>query len=549
MQIALPNALLSKSSPPTVGENNEAVQFTGVRPERSILPCPSIQSDWSPRNLALLLLLAVLAFLVMGYHPGLEDDAFYLSAIKRDLHPALFPYDAVFFRLQFQATIFDKLVALSIRLTHLPVDWAVLLWQFGGIFFVLHGCWRIARRCFSNPASQWAAVCLVGALLTLPVSGTGINLADQYLHPRILATAAILAAIVDVIDRRLRRAAVLLVAAFAVHAIMAVFGISFCVFLLWMQLRNRMPSPASITSAILIPFGWIFEPGSDAWRQAAATRSFYFLANWHWYEWLGIFAPTVLLFGVRLSLKHRRNFNIGTSTLPTLISALLYYSVFQTIVGLLVMFPPALERLRPFEPMRYLHLLYILFFLLLGGVLGGYVLRRLSYRWALLFVPLTGVMLCAQLRMFPASAHLELPGSTPRNAWVQAFIWIRSHTPVDSRFALNPRYLELQGEDYHGFGALAERSALADYIKDGGMAARVPELAPRWLAEVRAQNGWQHFQTADFERLNQQFGVNWIVLSRGDAMFARTRAENANTPTDDSICPYRNEQVSVCRLY
>jgi hypothetical protein len=547
MQIGLPNALLSRSSLLTVGEKNETAPLSEVRPETASLPPAPIQGDWSPKNLALLLLLAVLAFMVMGYHPGLEDDAFYLSAIKQDLHPALFPYDAVFFRLQFQATIFDKLIALSIRLTHVPIDWGVLLWQFGAVFFVLHGCWRIARRCFSDSASQWAAVCLVGALLTLPVSGTGINLADQYLHPRILATVAILAAIVNVMDRRWWRAAVLLAIAFTIHAIMAVFGISFCVFLLWVQHTNRVHSAASIMGALLIPFGWIFDSGSDAWRRAAATRSFYFLANWHWYEWLGVFAPPVLLFGFQLFLQHRSNFNIGTSTLPTLISTLLYYSIFQTIVGLSIMFPPALERLRPFEPMRFLHLLYALFFLLLGGVLGSYVLQRRPYRWALLFVPLTAVMLCAQLHMFPASAHLELPGRSSANPWLQAFAWIRSNTPVDSRFALNPRYLELPGEDYHGFGALAERSALADYIKDGGMVARVPELAPRWLTELSAQNGWQDFQTADFERLKQQFGVNWIVLSRGDAMFAR--AINDDSPSRSMTCPYGNEQVVVCRLY
>ena len=58
-----------------------------------------------------LFLLASFAMLVQGYHPGLEDDAFYLAAIKHDLNPALFPHDADFFRVQFQATIFDKLIA------------------------------------------------------------------------------------------------------------------------------------------------------------------------------------------------------------------------------------------------------------------------------------------------------------------------------------------------------------------------------------------------------------------------------------------------------
>ena len=134
--------------------------------------------------------------LVQGYHPGLEDDAFYLAAIKMNLHPALFPHDADFFRVQFQATIFDKLIAFFIRLTHLPVGWGILLWQFASIFLILWGCWAISRRCFRQTHAQWAAVGTIALLLTLPIGGIALSLTDQYLHPRALATAAILAAIV-----------------------------------------------------------------------------------------------------------------------------------------------------------------------------------------------------------------------------------------------------------------------------------------------------------------------------------------------------------------
>jgi hypothetical protein len=100
------------------------------------------RGDWSASAMLLVALIAGCAFIVLGYHPGLEDDAFYLAAIKRNLNPALYPHDADFFRLQFQATIFDKLIALSVRLTHLPLAWVVLLWQFVAIFLLQHGCWQ-----------------------------------------------------------------------------------------------------------------------------------------------------------------------------------------------------------------------------------------------------------------------------------------------------------------------------------------------------------------------------------------------------------------------
>src|ERR1700676_861019 len=203
-------------------------------------------------NLGLLAMLTMVAVLIMGYHPGLEDDAFYLAAIKRNLNPALFPHDAEFFRLQFQATIFDKLIALSVRLTHLPLAWTVLLWQVAAIFVLLHGCWRISRRCFTQPAAQWAAVTTVAVLLTLPLPGIAIALADQYLHPRTLATAAILAAIVAVLDRRIGLAGILLAVAFAIHAIMASFGISFCAFLFWNQSASLPRRSAVPLSAALL---------------------------------------------------------------------------------------------------------------------------------------------------------------------------------------------------------------------------------------------------------------------------------------------------------
>jgi hypothetical protein len=498
------------------------------------------RDDFSARNLFALAGLTVFAFLLMGYHPGLEDDSFYLAAIKRDLNPALFPHDSDFFRLQFQATIFDKLIALSTRLTHLPVAWIVLLWQVAAIFFLLHGCWRTARRCFVTPEASWAATSLIAALLTLPLPGIAINLADQYLHPRTLATVVILAAIVAILDRRPWLAGFFLAIAFSIHAIMATFGISFCV-ILWWSLRETRQRSAVPIAAALVPLGWLFEPASDAWRQAAATRGFYFLTRWHWYEWLGVFAPLALLFAIRQFLQSRRDPNDGSALLP-LTSTLIYYGVFQTIVGLAIMLPPGLERLRPFEPMRYLHLLYLLFFLIVGGLLGRYVLQRSFYRWLLLFIPLAAGMFYAQRQMYPASEHLEMPWTAPSNPWLRAFAWIRANTPTDALFALDPHYESLPGEDAHGFRALAERSALADYEKDGGMAARVPRLAPRWLNEVTALNGWKDFLPADFTRLKNNLGVTWIVLSRADVGFSVAHPEGM-------ACPYTNDQVRVCQLY
>jgi hypothetical protein len=486
------------------------------------------------RRMALLALLATVAICVQGYHPGLEDDAFYLAAIKHNLNPSLFPHDADFFRVQFQATIYDKLIASSLRLTHLPLAWGIILWQWGVTFLILWQGWRISRRCLAEAYAQWSAVILVAVLLTLPVSATGLSLTDQYVHPRALATAAILAAIVAVLDAQLLLAFALLTAAFFVHAIMAAFGASYCLFLLWKPKRKAETKQAPALAALLMPLGWIFEPASDAWRQAASTRPFYFILRWHWYEWLGIVAPLALLWWFRALALRKQPANSERQTLARVSERLVYFGLFQLAVALLMLLPPQCERLRPLEPMRFLHLVYLLFVLLAGGLLGQYVLKRHALRWLLLFLPLSAGMFYAQRQMYPSTAHLELPGLPSRNNWVDAFRWISLNTPVDSQFALDPRYMELPGEDYHGFRALAERSVLADEIKDAGMAARVPSLAPRWLGEVEAQRGWPTFQRPDFQRLKREFGVDWVVVQAPGV--------------DGLTCPYHNSQVMVCRV-
>ena len=118
--------------------------------------------------------------IVMGYHPGLEDDAFYLAAIKRNLNPALFPHDADFFRLQFQATIFDKFIAASIHLSHVSLGWCRVALADGRRFFSFFGDAgklpgdALPMRTRNGQRSRWLRSCLrfrfPARRLTLPIS-------------------------------------------------------------------------------------------------------------------------------------------------------------------------------------------------------------------------------------------------------------------------------------------------------------------------------------------------------------------------------------------
>ena len=496
------------------------------------------------RTFLLLAMLTVLGVLVAGYHPGAEDDGVYMAAVQHNLHPGLFRADADFFALQLQATVFDKVMAASVRITHLPVAVVLLAWHLLTIFGILAACYRIASRCFERESTRWGGVSLVTVFFTLPVSGTALYIIDQNLHPRAIATGLALFAVDFVLGRRYVAALVLEVVAFLFHPIMAAFGLSLCFFLAlqglagsWRRLRVAAKPQAEPVFASLIiplaastvPMGWIFEPTSAAWRVAANTRDYYFLTRWAWYEWLGAIAPVFILLWFA-SMARRK----ARPVLNQLATGLAVYGVFQFVVALVIALPPALERLRPLQPMRYLHLLYVFLILLGGCLVEEHVLHNHRWRWAALFIPAALGMFLVQRAAYSASPHLERPGIHSSNPWLASFEWIRKNTPEDAYFALGPDYMHRPEEDNHGFRSLALRSALADNVKDSAVVTQVPRLAARWQREVAAQGDWQHVTLSDLHGLKTEFGVNWVIVER---------------PTTLALdCPYQNNALEVCRI-
>ena len=474
-----------------------------------------------------MLLLTCAAFAIHGYHLGIEDEAIYLPAVKKLLNPSLYPHDAEFFMGQARNTVLPFLVASSVRLTHVPLDWAVFVWQFVALFLMLLGCYRIARCCFPDPLDQWGAVALVTALLTLPVAGTSLYIADQHLHPRTLSAAAILLSIVAALDRRIATAVVWSVVAFVIHPLMAVFGMSL-VPLIWLPLERWIPRALE---AVPIP---ILGRPTAGWREAIETRGYYFLLRWEWYEWLGIFAPVAIVWWMgRIAQRfHSRN-------LVVLTNRLVVFTVLWFAAGLIITVPRPLEFLVPLQPMRYLHLVYTLMTVFAGGLLAHYVLRDRAWRWTLLLLPISAGMFLAQRNLFPTSRHIDWPGAPPKNKWVEAFMWVRRNTPQDALFALDPNYMSLPGEENYGFRALAERSQVADRSKDAAVVTLSPELGPAWQRQVHAISGFRNFNADDFRRLRQRLGVSLVILDQ----------PKASSLTDAGFpCPYNNGLLSICYI-
>jgi len=131
---------------------------------------------------------------------------------------------------------------------------------------------------------------------------------------------------------------------------------------------------------------------------------------------------------------------------------------------------------------------------------------------------------------FPRIRSAEAP---PKSIAVLPFDNL-SRDPENAYFALDPRYMALPGEDQHGFRAIAQRSALADAVKDSGAASMFPALASPWTDQLNAQKGWEGFHRDDFLRLKKNYGVDWIVI------------QSPGVP--GLPCPYATSQLLVCRI-
>ncbi len=465
--------------------------------------------------------------LVHGYHPFAEDAEIYLPGVEKLLHPELFPAGQEFFLSHAKLTLFPNVVAFSLRATHLPLEVGLFLWHVASIFLLLLACWELSGLLFPSERARWGGVCLVAALLTIPVAGTALYIMDQYLNPRNLAAFAGVFMLVRTLERRYVQALLWLGFAACMHPLMWTFPFSFCVLLLAMErFESRWKRATGFASLLWLPLA---PAASSAYHEAAKRHGFHYIQRWAWVELLGAVAPLILFWWLARMARGRQ-----WSVAERVSRAFVVYGVIYLAAALVVDLPARFEALARLQPLRSLHFLYIVMFVVMGGLLAEYVLKDRVWRWLLLFAPLSLGMFLGQRALFPASAHVEWPGAAPKNPWAQAFVWIRQNTPVDAVFALDPEHMDLAGEDEIGFRCLAERSRLADGVKDNGVVSMFPPLAEEWWAQVQAQTPWKSFRAEDFLRLKETYGVSWVVVQQ---------------PGVSGLdCAYQNGAVRVCRI-
>jgi hypothetical protein len=390
-------------------------------------------------------------------------------------------------------------------------------------------------------------VALLAVWLTLPVAGTALAVMDPYLTARSLTMPCTLLALVGALDaemgkgtgerlRGLLLCSSALLFAGVLHPLMAGYALGSVLLLACQLAPNRnlrlWGTAALCVGAIAMAAGVQLASATETpeYVRIVMTRPYWFLFDWRWYEQFGLIAPLIIL--EMVALKRRNEPQMAKIALARMAVTA---GVMAAIVTLVFARPGlsshALARL---QPLRLFQLVYVLMILTIGATLGQRLLRRYTWRWIAVFALLSGVTVYAERLTFPNSAHIELPWIGPANPWEQAFLWVSRNTPNDALFALDANYISQTGEDAQGFRAIAQRSMLPDYSKDGGVASIAPELSTAWTLGQTAQTGLDTETDAGRISTLKPLGVTWVLLRAAD----RTQLP----------CEYRNAAVKVCRL-
>jgi hypothetical protein len=500
--------------------------------------------------------LTALALAVHGYHPYVEDGGLYVAGIKRLLDPTMYPHQTGFVLEHLRFSIFAPFVAGMVRSSGLSLELVLLLLQCASFWLTLFAAWKLAQRCYDSRELQAGAVTLLAVWLALPIAGTSLMLMDPYVTARSISTPCSLFALAGALEfllpssqtrgrrrRGLTLCCVSLLIAALFHPLMAGYSaacivVLACIALSEPRLRGRWMAAALLAGVALAAavhgLSTMDSPEDAAYLQVAMTRGYWFISQWQWYEWVGLAAPLAILGWVAKARSQE-----GDEAGEALAQMGLVVGSAAVMIAVLFARPGSASHLvARLQPLRVFQIVYVLMIIALGAELVDRILWRRAKRWATAFALLGAVMVIAERQTFPASAHIELPAelkrSTEENEWVQAFLWIKRSTPKDALFAMDADYITRPGEDAQCFRAVAERSALPDYSKDGGEASITPELTTAWTEGQSAQAGLSGSTDAKRMATLAPLGVNWIVLQR-DA-------------TTGFACDYSNDAVKVCRL-
>lgn len=477
-----------------------------------------------------------------GYRYGASDQAFYIPAILRDVDPQLFPRDATLIESQARLFVLDELFARLLEIIPLPLE----TWFLAGYAITLALLFvALVRFGATFFTSSWSiAAFAAAATLRHRIAKTGANTLEGYFHPRQLAFAIGVFALIAVMRRRPWIALALVVLSGIVHPTTALCFGAWAAIALFVEVPRLRPALAALAGAailtgmVLIAAGVVTLAKMDPlWVATIADKDYVFPNEWSASVWaLNLLYPVVI--AVTFLARRRRGL-VRDGELGIVVGCLALVALFLASMPLIaahIAIAVQLQISRVFWMADLLAVLCAIWWLteaprsVPASETGGPA-RPATARPAIVFATLA-------LFAFVRGTYVlkvEHPGrpllqtSLPTDPWRDIGAWLRRATPRDAHVLADPDHAWRFGSSLR---VSAGRDVFLENVKDGSIAMYDRGVAQR-VAERRTTLGdFAALRPDTLRALAARYDLDLVVSER-------------RLPLPEA---YRNERFHVYRL-
>jgi hypothetical protein len=464
---------------------------------------------------ALGFLLAALAFVLAatansgGYRYGVSDQAFYATAVVKDLNPALFPRDSRLLDVESKLMWADEIVAGVVRTTGGAQPTVYLVLYLASLLLLMAGAVAFGR---GAGMSWWATAGLL-ALLTFRhrISKTGANSLEGYMHPRMIAFAFGVLALAAVVRGRHLQAIAWTAVIACWHPTTAVwFGIVVAI----ATLTDRPEWRRWTVSVLALAGGlaaWAVLSGPLAgrlvvmdadWLRVLAVKDYLFPHQWPLYAWVTNLAYPVIVFMIYRQRVAHGHAAAGEKGLMAGLAVL-------TLI-FLISVPLTVARVALAVQLQVTRVFWVLDFAVAAYLAWWLFDDRLSSKRALRTAVLVVLIAASTGRgVFLLSQGRQLFSPTLSNTpWVEAMTWLRAR-PEPWHVLADPGHAWKYGVSAR---LAAEKDTLVESGKDSALSIYDRDIAMAVGGRLAALDGFEGLTSAEFAALAAKYELDVVVV-------------------------------------
>jgi hypothetical protein len=446
-----------------------------------------------------------------GYRFGVGDQAFYEPATRLARSPELFPHDRELIASQARLTVVDEVLAGASRLTGLDLPALFLALYVVTLIVLCLASHDLARALGFTP---WATGAFL-ALLTLRhrIARTGANTLEGYMHPRQLAFALGVAALVASLKQRWGWMAIWWLIAAALHPTTAMWWAAFLLGgLLVDQIRRRfsdlrLVSLVCLGALILIHVllrysgasGW-FEVMDADWQRVFEAKDYVFTSTWPPYAWAVNLAYLPLIW-----MLSRARFRSGTAhpaerrLWDGAMTLFLVFAVSQIFTAADLALAVQLQVSRVFWWLDFVLALYLAWWL---------TTRARHFAVAAIIILSAGRGIYTLMFDQPERSIVRM--DLAADGWTDVMRWIRTQ-PSDWQVLAHPDHAWIYGPSVR---VAASRDVVLESVKDTSISMYSRATAMRVAERLNALSQFDTMTAGDFKAVAARYGATVLVVDR-----------------------------------